>query len=76
MQYAGFVPSGTYVRTLYTAIIQTLRPKMDKHMMLLDGKVLKGDHSFKFPKHMAKTNEASVFTALYTITNEYEEIVQ
>lgn len=44
-------------------------------MMLLDGKILKGDHSFKFAKHMAKIDETSIFTALYTMTNEYEEIV-
>lgn len=74
--YAGYVPTSTYFRTLYTSIIETLRPKMNKHMMILDGKVLKGDHSFKFPKHMAKIEETSVFTGLYTVTNEYEEIVQ
>ena len=74
--YAGYVPTSTYIRTLYTSIIDVLRPKMDKHMMLLDGKVLKGDHSFKFPKHMAKIEKTSVFTGLYTVTNEYEEIVQ
>lgn len=45
-------------------------------MMILDGKVLKGDHSFKFSKHMAKIEDTSVFTGLYTMTNEYEEIVQ
>ncbi|KAI7878129.1 uncharacterized protein EV154DRAFT_606504 [Mucor mucedo] len=56
-------------------IIEVLQPKMDKHMMLLDGKILKGDHSFKFPKHMAKIEDTSVFTGLYTMTNEYEEIV-
>lgn len=73
--YSGYVPCGSYFRTLYTAIIDRHRHKMDKHMMLLDGKVLKGDHSFKFPKHMAKIEETSVFSALYTLNNEYEEIV-
>jgi hypothetical protein len=74
-QYAGYVPSGVYFRIVYTEIIKMLRPKMDKHTMLLDGKVLKGDHSFKFSKHMAKLGEASAFTGLYTVNNEYEEIV-
>lgn len=74
-QYAGYVPSATYFRTLYTAMIEELKPKMDKHAMLLDGKVLKCDHSFKFPKHIAKIEDAGVFTALFTVTNEYEEIV-
>ncbi|CAO3620732.1 unnamed protein product [Mucor hiemalis] len=74
--YAGYIPSRTYIRAAYTAIIQAFRPKMDKHMMILEGKILKGDHSFKFPKHMAKIEDTSVFTGLYTMTNEYEEIVQ
>lgn len=73
--YAGYVPSSAYFRTIYTSIIEVLQPKMDKHMMLLDGKVLKGDHSFKFTKHMAKIEDSSVFSTLYTMTNEYEEIV-
>ncbi|KAL0142930.1 hypothetical protein V8B55DRAFT_1560346 [Mucor lusitanicus] len=74
-QYAGYVPGAIYFRTLYTAIIDELKPKMEKHAMLLDGKVLKCDHSFKFPKHIAKIEDAGVFTALFTVTNEYEEIV-
>ncbi|KAI8875002.1 hypothetical protein K501DRAFT_280789 [Backusella circina FSU 941] len=47
---------------------------MDKHMMLLGGKLLKGDPSFKFTKHMAKIGEPSTFIGLYTLTNEHEEI--
>ncbi|KAG2191881.1 hypothetical protein INT47_006472 [Mucor saturninus] len=75
-QYADYVPTETYFRTLYTAMIATLRSKIDKHMMLLDRKFLDGDHSFKFPKHMAKIEDTSVFTGLYTVTNGCEEIVQ
>lgn len=62
-RYAGFVPSATYLRTVYTAYIETLRPLIDKQMMLLDGAVLKGD-----------LESVPVFTALYTLCNEYEEI--
>ncbi|CAO3644785.1 unnamed protein product [Mucor hiemalis] len=49
---------------------------MGKYMMLLDGKVLKIDHSFKFPEHMAKIEEISVFSALYTLNNEHEKNVR
>lgn len=73
--YAGYVPTAGYIRTFYTTIIETLRPKMEKQTMLLGSRILKGDHSFKFPKHMAKIEETSIFTALYTVTNEYEEII-
>ncbi|KAG2191632.1 hypothetical protein INT47_000543 [Mucor saturninus] len=58
--YAGYTPTQT--------------PYMDKQMMLLGGKVLKGDHSFKIIKHMASVDETNMFNALYTICNEFEEI--
>ncbi|KAG2191089.1 hypothetical protein INT47_010405, partial [Mucor saturninus] len=64
----------TYIRTIYTSIIETLRPNMDKQMMLLGGKVLKGDPSFNMVKHMASIDGTSIFTALYTLCNEFEEI--
>jgi hypothetical protein len=73
-KYAGFVPTSTYLRGVYTSMINRLRPLMDKQMMLLDGKILKGDHSFKLVKHVAKVDGAPTFTALYTLCNEYEEI--
>jgi hypothetical protein len=72
--YAGFIPSMTYLRTLYTAIIDEYRPLIDKQMMLLGGRFLKGDHSFKIIKKIAKINGTSAFTALYTVCNEYEEV--
>ncbi|KAG2205970.1 hypothetical protein INT47_005288 [Mucor saturninus] len=50
------------------------RPYMDKKMMLLGGKVLKGDHSFKAVKHKASVDGTNMFNALYTICNEFEEI--
>jgi hypothetical protein len=38
---------------------------MDKHMMILDGEILKGDHSFKFPKHTAKIEEKAFLRAVH-----------
>ena len=72
--YAGYVPSATYLRMIYTAIMDQLRLFMDKEMMVLDGVVLKGDHTFKIIKHMAKVGGESTFYALYTVCNEFEEI--
>ncbi|KAG2212108.1 hypothetical protein INT45_003518 [Circinella minor] len=56
------------------ALIDQLRPLMDKELAILGGIILKGDHSFKVPKHMAKLGGSSVFTTLYILCNEYEEI--
>ncbi|KAG2193593.1 hypothetical protein INT47_007396 [Mucor saturninus] len=49
-------------------------PFLDQLTSITDGVILKGDHSFKIIKHMGKTNGTSVFSSLYTVMNEYEEI--
>ena len=72
--YAGYVPSTGYLRKLYTAIIDQLRAFMDREMSYLGGEILKGDHTFRFLKKIAKLGQASAFGALYTVCNEYEEI--
>lgn len=47
---------------------------MDQLNTFLNGKILKGDHSFKIIDHLAKINGVSTFSCLYTMLNEYEEI--
>ncbi|KAI8147390.1 hypothetical protein BJV82DRAFT_345657 [Fennellomyces sp. T-0311] len=72
--YSGCIPSTGYLRLVYTALMDQLRSLIDKELAILAGVILKGDHSFKVPKHMAKLGGSSAFTALYTVCNEYEEI--
>ena len=55
-------------------MLDKLRPFMDKQMTTIGGEILKGDHTFKFIKKIAKMGNTSIFGALYTICNEYEEI--
>ncbi|MGB9152083.1 MAG: hypothetical protein WCD70_03240 [Alphaproteobacteria bacterium] len=73
-KYAGYVPSASYLRFVYTSMIEEMRPLMDKQMMMLEGRILKGDHSFKIVKHIAKLGDQSAFSAMYTVCNEFEEI--
>ncbi|KAI8636096.1 hypothetical protein BD408DRAFT_109402 [Parasitella parasitica] len=73
-KYADSVPSGGYLTYVYCSMIQDARPLMNQMISLLDGVVLKADHSFKIIDHIAKLNEMPIFTALYTVCNEYEEI--
>jgi hypothetical protein len=72
--YNGYVPSASYISYVYCSIITELRPYMDQHQSLLDGKILKGDHSFKIIKKMNKSNGVSDYSCMYTVMNEYEEI--
>ena len=72
--YGGFIPSPQYFRSFYTSYTEEIRYLLDKQMMVLDAKYLKGDHSFRIIKLIGKVDGASIFTALYTIVNEYEEV--
>ena len=47
---------------------------IDKKMEVPDGVYLKGDHTFKIIKSISKINGQPVFTALYTVLNECEEV--
>ncbi len=73
IKYAGYVPCSNYLSNVYSSLIQKFVPFMDQLNSVINGVVLKVDHSFKLIKHMGKTNGAPVFAALYTLMNEYEE---
>src|SRR5579862_9389668 len=51
-----------------------IRKHLDLEVMKRSGYILKGDHSHKVTKHIAKINGETVFSGLYTVTNEYEEV--
>jgi hypothetical protein len=49
-------------------------PVLDQCMSALSGYILKWDHSFKLPKFIMKLGGTQVFTALFTIVNEWKQI--
>jgi hypothetical protein len=73
--YSGFVPSATYLQDIYHDYSSHIRSLLDREIMKRDSTTLKGDHSFKVPKYVAKANGERSFDSLYTVTNEYEEVV-
>ncbi|KAI8136866.1 hypothetical protein BJV82DRAFT_675472 [Fennellomyces sp. T-0311] len=73
-KYPGYIPSKKYLRGIYTAIIATVRPYIQRLVKLTGGEVLKGDHSFKILKNMGAMNDQPTFSAMYTVVNEYGEI--
>lgn len=72
--YSGSVPSAAYIGYVYTSYMENLKARIDAEMMKLGGVILKGDHTFKIIKKIAKLKGVSIFTALYTLCNEFEEI--
>lgn len=73
-KYAGSTSSSKYLSHVYTAYMSLLRSKMEHETMVLDGSILKGDHSFKVIKHMGKIEGKTVFQGLHTICNEFDEV--
>lgn len=72
--YNGSVPSASYIGYVYTSYMDNIKDRVDSEMMKLGGIILKGDHTFKIIKQIAQLNGVSIFTALYTLCNEFEEI--
>lgn len=69
--YAGHVPSANFLSYVYTTVLSSFKPAMDRQTSMLSGEILKGDHSFKLIKKIAKLGSESIFSALYTVCNEY-----
>jgi hypothetical protein len=59
-KYNGSCPTPKFISHVYTAYITTLRPKIEHQMSMLDGKILKHDHSFKIIKHLKKINNKPI----------------
>ena len=50
--FNGSAPSAQYLRDVYAAYQAHRRPSLIKRLMMIEGKVLKGDHTFKIVKKM------------------------
>ncbi|KAG2216224.1 hypothetical protein INT45_006930 [Circinella minor] len=72
--YTGYIPSAQYLRTIYMAMINEIHHLIDKQIMVLDGRVLKGNHTFKIIKHLGRIDGSPTFLTVYTVCNEFEEI--
>ena len=51
-----------------------LRLFMDNERVMFDSVILKGDHTFKIIKHVAKAGGKSTFYALYTVCTKFKDI--
>lgn len=69
--YDGFSPSANYISYVHSCTVSKLCPLINQLTSMLEGVILKGDHSFKIINHMAKVNGVSTFSCLYTMLNEY-----
>ncbi|KAG6877503.1 hypothetical protein C0992_009828 [Termitomyces sp. T32_za158] len=72
-RYAGTHPSTQYCKSVFVDWSRAHRVFLDRMMASLPGEILKGDHTFKLMKNMAKLSGEPTHDAMYTILNEWEE---
>ena len=73
-KYAGSVPGGHYLGTVYKQFHATISNFMDIEVKKRGASRLHIDASYKEPNHLSQLNGANLFKALITATNEYGEI--
>ncbi|KAJ7886129.1 hypothetical protein B0H14DRAFT_2563454 [Mycena olivaceomarginata] len=72
--YAGSLPSVQYIKALFTDNLTAHRIYIERDIATLPLTVAKADHTFDFLKHMGGMKGECVFTAAYTVLNEFEEV--
>ncbi|KAL0563845.1 hypothetical protein V5O48_018216, partial [Marasmius crinis-equi] len=74
MKYAGSAPSIFYVKCVWTDFISAVKMYMDRVQASLTAFKLAGDHTFRIMKAMARLKSEPIFSALFSLVNEWEEI--
>ena len=69
-KYAGLVPSGRYLSTVYKQYEASIADHLSKEVKKRGARRLHWDASYKEAKHLARYHGESIFKALITATNE------
>ncbi|KAF5382655.1 hypothetical protein D9615_003032 [Tricholomella constricta] len=72
-RYAGTHPSTEYCKSIFVDWMRAHRVFYDRVMASLPGAILKGDHTFKLIKYMARLSGEPTHDAMYTVVNEWED---
>ncbi|KAJ3752534.1 hypothetical protein EV360DRAFT_88655 [Lentinula raphanica] len=74
MSYAGNSPSVWYLKCIWTDYHAAVKIYHDRIQASLSGYKLAGDHTFRIMKAMARLKSEPIFSALFSLVNEWEEI--
>ncbi|CAK5275411.1 unnamed protein product [Mycena citricolor] len=74
LNYAGSLPSVTYLKSMFTDYMSAHRIFVDRFVASLPLTIAKADHTFAFLKHMGGVKGEKIFDAAYTVINEFEEV--
>ena len=75
-KYAGLVPSGRYLSTVYEQYEDSISDHLDKEVKKRGARRLHWDASYKEAKHLGRYHGESIFKALITATNEVAACTQ
>ncbi|KAJ3722546.1 hypothetical protein C8R42DRAFT_720912 [Lentinula raphanica] len=74
MKYAGTSPSLRYLKCIWTDYHSAVKIYHDRIQASLSGFKLAGDHTFRIMKAMARLKSEPIFSSLFSLVNEWEEI--
>ena len=69
-KYAGLIPTGHYLSTVYKRFEDSISEHLDKEVKKRGARRLHWDASYKEAKHLGRYHDESIFKALITATNE------
>ncbi|KAJ7754699.1 hypothetical protein DFH07DRAFT_959733 [Mycena maculata] len=72
--YAGSPPSVPYLKALFTDYTTAYHIFIERDIATLPFTIGGGDHTFDFLKHMGGLKGEKIFTAAYTLVNEFDEV--
>ncbi|KIK66912.1 hypothetical protein GYMLUDRAFT_55535 [Collybiopsis luxurians FD-317 M1] len=74
MKYAGSSPSVQYLKCIWTDYHAAVKIYLDRIQASLSGFKLAGDHTFCIMKALVRLKSEPIFSALFSVINEWEEI--
>ncbi|KAJ6482041.1 hypothetical protein C8R47DRAFT_1283386 [Mycena vitilis] len=72
--YAGSPPSVPWLKALFTDFMAAHRIYIERYIGTLPLTISKADHTFDFLKYMSSLKGERIFSAAYTVLNEFEEV--
>ncbi|CAM9338845.1 unnamed protein product [Hapterophycus canaliculatus] len=72
--YNGRCPGGALLTQVWYTVFEGQEQWYHRRAQLVDGQILAGDESHKLTKNI-KVSNAKVFTGLYTVVNEFNQVV-
>lgn len=72
--YGSHIPSAAYLESAVLVDLKSRQPFIQRHQQMVDGEIWKADACLKLAK-VIRSQSQTVFSSLYTVMNEYRQIL-